>query len=224
MKRILFIAIPVILWLSVSGYFLFVNTGNTQTPTTTNSSTIQSNLQTIPSSLPLTQDRVIPNLPKNTPQVYSAPTYSSPTVKNSFPTISVTPKYTPPAYPTPTYSTPTIKKNSPTISVTPKYTPPAYPTPSYAPPVIQKSYPTISVTPKYTSPAYSTPSYTPPKTGYSDSSPAWNYSSNDVDVKGYYRKDGTYVQPYSRTKPDSTLSNNYGYRGNYNPNTGKISK
>jgi hypothetical protein len=196
MKRILFIAIPVILWLSVSGYFLFVNTGNTQTPTTTNSSTIQSNLQTIPSSLPLTQDRVIPNLPKNTPQVYSAPTYSSPTVKNSFPTISVTPKYTPPAYPTP----------------------------SYAPPVIQKSYPTISVTPKYTSPAYSTPSYTPPKTGYSDSSPAWNYSSNDVDVKGYYRKDGTYVQPYSRTKPDSTLSNNYGYRGNYNPNTGKISK
>ena len=57
-----------------------------------------------------------------------------------------------------------------------------------------------------------------------DSSPAWDYSSNDVDVKGYYRADGTYVKPYSRTKPDSSLSNNYGYPGNYNPNTGDISK
>ena len=43
-----------------------------------------------------------------------------------------------------------------------------------------------------------------------------------VRVKGYYRKDGTYVQPYVRTDPDGIISNNYSYPGNYNPNTGKI--
>jgi hypothetical protein len=41
-------------------------------------------------------------------------------------------------------------------------------------------------------------------------------------VKGYYRKDGTYVQPHQRTNPDSSRSNNYSFPGNYNPNTGKI--
>jgi hypothetical protein len=43
-----------------------------------------------------------------------------------------------------------------------------------------------------------------------------------VDVKGYYRKDGTYVQPHSRSAPDGNPYNNYGFPGNYNPNTGKI--
>ncbi|SRR6266511_3424511 len=28
-------------------------------------------------------------------------------------------------------------------------------------------------------------------------------------VRGYYRKDGTYVQPYQRTNPDGDPSNNY---------------
>lgn len=43
-----------------------------------------------------------------------------------------------------------------------------------------------------------------------------------VRVDGYYRRDGTYVQPHSRTAPDSNPFNNYGYPGNYNPNTGRI--
>lgn len=34
--------------------------------------------------------------------------------------------------------------------------------------------------------------------------------AKDVQVKGYYRKDGTYVAPYARSAPDSTTSNNYG--------------
>lgn len=43
-----------------------------------------------------------------------------------------------------------------------------------------------------------------------------------VYVKGYFRKDGTYVAPHYRTSPDSTVTNNYSYPGNYNPNTGEI--
>ena len=43
-----------------------------------------------------------------------------------------------------------------------------------------------------------------------------------VRVRGYVRKDGTYVQPHYRTAPDSTPRNNYSYPGNFNPNTGRI--
>jgi hypothetical protein len=42
-----------------------------------------------------------------------------------------------------------------------------------------------------------------------------------VNVDGYYRSNGTYVQPYQRTAPDGVRSNNYGYPGNYNPNSGR---
>jgi len=41
-------------------------------------------------------------------------------------------------------------------------------------------------------------------------------------VRGYYRNDGTYVQPYLRTNPDGNPYNNYNFPGNYNPNTGRI--
>lgn len=34
--------------------------------------------------------------------------------------------------------------------------------------------------------------------------------AKDVKVKGYYRKDGTYVRPHIRSSPDSIKSNNYG--------------
>lgn len=34
--------------------------------------------------------------------------------------------------------------------------------------------------------------------------------AEDVHVRGYYRKNGTYVQPYIRSSPDSSRSNNYG--------------
>ncbi len=43
-----------------------------------------------------------------------------------------------------------------------------------------------------------------------------------VKVRGYYRKDGTYVRPHYRTAPDGNPRNNYSFPGNYNPNTGKI--
>lgn len=35
-----------------------------------------------------------------------------------------------------------------------------------------------------------------------------------VDVKGYYRKNGTYVAPHTRTRPNSTVTDNYSYMGN----------
>jgi len=46
-------------------------------------------------------------------------------------------------------------------------------------------------------------------------------SNAQVSVPGYYRKDGTYVQPHQRTRPDSNPYNNYSTPGNYNPNTGR---
>ncbi|WP_232067432.1 SH3 domain-containing protein, partial [Flavobacterium bizetiae] len=41
---------------------------------------------------------------------------------------------------------------------------------------------------------------------------------SQVNVKGYYRSNGTYVQPHQRTSPNSTITDNYSYPGNYNPN------
>lgn len=34
--------------------------------------------------------------------------------------------------------------------------------------------------------------------------------AKDVHVKGYYRKDGTYVKPHVRSQPDQYKWNNYG--------------
>lgn len=42
-----------------------------------------------------------------------------------------------------------------------------------------------------------------------------------VKVKGYYRKDGTYVRPHYRSSPDGNPYNNWSYPGNTNPYTGK---
>ena len=39
-------------------------------------------------------------------------------------------------------------------------------------------------------------------------------------VRGYYRKNGTYVQSYHRTKSDGKMYNNYSTKGNVNPYTG----
>lgn len=41
-------------------------------------------------------------------------------------------------------------------------------------------------------------------------------------VKGYTRKDGTYVNGYYRSTPNHTKLDNYSTRGNYNPYTGKV--
>lgn len=40
-------------------------------------------------------------------------------------------------------------------------------------------------------------------------------------VKGYYKKDGTFVAPSQATNPNSTKVDNYSSKGNYNPATGK---
>ena len=45
--------------------------------------------------------------------------------------------------------------------------------------------------------------------------------AKDVHVKGYTKKDGTYVAPYTRTSPNHTKSDNYSTKGNVNPYTGK---
>lgn len=42
-----------------------------------------------------------------------------------------------------------------------------------------------------------------------------------VKVRGYYRKNGTYVRPHYRSNPDGNPKNNWSYPGNTNPYTGK---
>ena len=41
-------------------------------------------------------------------------------------------------------------------------------------------------------------------------------------VKGYYRTDGTYVQPHWRSSPNNTTYDNWSTRGNVNPYTGQV--
>ena len=43
----------------------------------------------------------------------------------------------------------------------------------------------------------------------------------DTYVNGYYKSNGTYVQPHYRSDPDSSVSNNWSTKGNVNPYTGK---
>jgi hypothetical protein len=43
-----------------------------------------------------------------------------------------------------------------------------------------------------------------------------------VRVKGYFRKDGTYVEPHYRTAPDKSTLNNWSTEGNVNPYTGEV--
>ena len=44
---------------------------------------------------------------------------------------------------------------------------------------------------------------------------------SQVRVKGYFKKDGTYVAPHVRSSPNSSTQDNYSTKGNYNPYTGK---
>jgi hypothetical protein len=44
---------------------------------------------------------------------------------------------------------------------------------------------------------------------------------NPVHVNGYYRQNGTYVEPYNRTSPNNTTIDNYSTAGNMNPYTGQ---
>ena len=43
-----------------------------------------------------------------------------------------------------------------------------------------------------------------------------------VHVNGYYRKNGTYVQPHYRSSPNSTKMDNWSTKGNVNPYTGQV--
>ncbi len=43
----------------------------------------------------------------------------------------------------------------------------------------------------------------------------------DVYVHGYYRSNGTYVQPYYRSDPNGTTLDNWSTKGNMNPYTGE---
>ncbi len=42
----------------------------------------------------------------------------------------------------------------------------------------------------------------------------------DVRVRGYYRRNGTYVQPHYRSNPDGNPYNNWSTYPNINPHTG----
>jgi hypothetical protein len=44
---------------------------------------------------------------------------------------------------------------------------------------------------------------------------------SQVHVKGYYKSNGTYVQPHMRSNPDGNQYNNWSTKGNVNPYTGK---
>jgi hypothetical protein len=46
-------------------------------------------------------------------------------------------------------------------------------------------------------------------------------SFGDEMVRGYIRKDGTYVQPHFRSSPNNYKFDNYGSQGNVNPYTGR---
>jgi hypothetical protein len=45
-------------------------------------------------------------------------------------------------------------------------------------------------------------------------------SSHSHAVRGYTKKNGTYVAPHRQSDPDHTQRNNYTTKGNVNPHTG----
>lgn len=48
-----------------------------------------------------------------------------------------------------------------------------------------------------------------------------DFAVAQVHVRGYYRKDGTYVRPHYRSNPDGVFENNWSTKGNINPYTGE---
>jgi hypothetical protein len=57
---------------------------------------------------------------------------------------------------------------------------------------------------------------------YGGKSHSYSYGrSGDHSVRGYTRKDGTYVPPNHATNPNKTKRDNYSTKGNVNPYTGK---
>ena len=50
----------------------------------------------------------------------------------------------------------------------------------------------------------------------------YNTNPNVETVKGHLRSNGTVVAPYQRTIRNSTPNDNFSFKNNYNPNTGKV--
>jgi hypothetical protein len=50
----------------------------------------------------------------------------------------------------------------------------------------------------------------------------YGYGSNPAShgVQGYTTPNGSYVQPHQQTNPNNTQMDNYGTRGNFNPQNG----
>ncbi len=48
-----------------------------------------------------------------------------------------------------------------------------------------------------------------------------NRTAGNVKVRGYVKKNGTYVSPHMRSAPDGSFNNNWSTKGNVNPYTGK---
>jgi hypothetical protein len=88
----------------------------------------------------------------------------------------------------------------------------------------EDSFPVITPSPQNspdTQRTYSPPSYTPSYTPSRSTPPASDYSPGTVSVRGYTRKDGTYVAPHVRTAPNKSKLDNWSTKGNVNPITGK---
>ena len=57
--------------------------------------------------------------------------------------------------------------------------------------------------------------------GGSHTSRSHSNSGGSHSVKGYVKKDGTYVAPSHATNPNSSKADNWTSKGNTNPHTGK---
>ena len=51
--------------------------------------------------------------------------------------------------------------------------------------------------------------------------PGTGSKSSSTHVKGYVKKDGTYVAPHNKSTPDTKFENNWTTKGNENLRTGK---
>lgn len=56
----------------------------------------------------------------------------------------------------------------------------------------------------------------------SSSDSSHSYSGGAVHVRGYFRNNGTYVQPHYRSAPDHNVWNNWSTKGNINSYTGAV--
>ena len=57
--------------------------------------------------------------------------------------------------------------------------------------------------------------------GGSHSSSSHSYENGSHSIKGYTKKDGTYVEPSHAKDPNNSRSDNWSAKGNVNPYTGK---